>query len=429
MLLLGFLNHVEATCRLTEYTTEQHKYKYYDCNFVLSGPVLAPNTKFNPQKLPDDYNNVQSFSFVDQVMNFMLVGINNYLSHVTSITIKNSQLKEISHDDLRYYRNLNYLEISYNQIKFIEKNLFASNTQLRTLYLNNNEITFIYFGALRNLNKLTVVSLVGNICLNEEQKTGTSNFGVFFDKVDQNCFREVLNYGKLVYEKANKTDVISLRNELRSNENILKSLSTDFKSNLTYLNKRIQELESNSNKAPDTNETVLDNKEFYTLKIDRAIGFWCIILIPTFLTFLMVVCITSCLCILRSKTLNTPYPEDLKMKNIKKSQKVDSTPNKIDVDYDEVQNSTITNSLEADYEELPASKITIDTQVEYDQVFNREDSENQYMEVGFNQENNADDQRGQLPGKVYTSLLNLPINFSNFLVYSVIDVSKKRERK
>jgi hypothetical protein len=68
------------------------------------------------------------------------------------ISIQNSRLKEINSDDLEEFGdNLVYLWLCGNEIEIIERNLFSHNKNLGFLNLNGNKIKFFEGGAIEKL--------------------------------------------------------------------------------------------------------------------------------------------------------------------------------------------------------------------------------------------------------------------------------------
>lgn len=87
--------------------------------------------------------------------------------HGTKFTIINSKLKEINHDDLAQFPNLESLWLHSNELKIIETNLFASNLKLKEIDLSRNKIWFIGQDTFKNLNELREVKLEKNVCIDK----------------------------------------------------------------------------------------------------------------------------------------------------------------------------------------------------------------------------------------------------------------------
>ncbi|KAG5679109.1 hypothetical protein PVAND_008701 [Polypedilum vanderplanki] len=90
--------------------------------------------------------------------------VNNVFKNLIGIVIKNSNLEEITSEDLKVFPKLKLLELWFNQIKAISKGTFKFNPELEIIVLNNNKISVIEPKAFSNLPKLRMLSFYGNIC-------------------------------------------------------------------------------------------------------------------------------------------------------------------------------------------------------------------------------------------------------------------------
>lgn len=87
-----------------------------------------------------------------------------YPKNLKAIVIKQSKLRKITAPNLAGFCNLEYLDLSFNQLLVLKPNLFASNPNLTKIWLNNNKIYHIDSTTFNGLKQLNGLSLTENVC-------------------------------------------------------------------------------------------------------------------------------------------------------------------------------------------------------------------------------------------------------------------------
>ena len=163
-----------------------------------------------------------------------------FLSHLTTLIVRNSNLIVIKAENFLGMQNLEYLELynnkltsvpldafstliklkylslSFNQIEVIPYNLFSNNLNLERIDLDYNKIKFFGSGVFDQLTKLKVLYLSGNFCINEN-------------------FRDIIQLKHVLKSKCkNPNDLIEIIGNLKQE-------NKEFKSQLSKANKEVQQ--------------------------------------------------------------------------------------------------------------------------------------------------------------------------------------------
>ncbi|KAL7011223.1 hypothetical protein ACKWTF_014168 [Chironomus riparius] len=136
------------------------------CSVIRSLNITEENTKVlivisKSEIGRTSASKVSWFKAENQTIFYFPEGISTNFSHISHLTIKNSHLKTIGSSKLRNFKNLSYLDLSYNEILIIEPALFQYNDKLKDIRLNNNNIYYIHhdsFLALQNINFLDIMN-------------------------------------------------------------------------------------------------------------------------------------------------------------------------------------------------------------------------------------------------------------------------------
>lgn len=100
-----------------------------------------------------------------QNVSYFPLNIGKFFSNIEVVEFKLCPIQEVRKKDFSNLKNLKYLFIISSNIKVLEANLFALVPNLKTLYLNNNQIAKIaptVFDIF--VNKLEYFNLAGNVC-------------------------------------------------------------------------------------------------------------------------------------------------------------------------------------------------------------------------------------------------------------------------
>lgn len=86
------------------------------------------------------------------------------------LRVRRSSLIELRPYNFENFQNLIYLDVSWNKIKFLERNLFHHCEKLKRIWLNNNKIIFVDSDAFLNLVNSAYLNLEDNDCCNGKGK-------------------------------------------------------------------------------------------------------------------------------------------------------------------------------------------------------------------------------------------------------------------
>ena len=99
-------------------------------------------------------------------------GIENFFPNLVGIRAYRNNLKRITKDDLKGYKNLKYLNLYNNDITTVESDLFSLSPKLQYINFGNNFIRNVArnaFNPLKNLQQLYFHD--GKMCINEHAST------------------------------------------------------------------------------------------------------------------------------------------------------------------------------------------------------------------------------------------------------------------
>ncbi|OZC05052.1 leucine Rich repeat-containing domain protein [Onchocerca flexuosa] len=81
---------------------------------------------------------------------------------ITSLSMLNCTLKRLDPDVLELYPDLEYLDLSFNQIDMIDMKIFKYQTKLRELRLKGNQLSSLQLDTFAGLNQLQLLDLSAN---------------------------------------------------------------------------------------------------------------------------------------------------------------------------------------------------------------------------------------------------------------------------
>jgi hypothetical protein len=131
---------------------------------------------------------LRGFKADGKTINYLPKGIGKCCTEMEVLVIKASKLKDITSDNLRDFPNLVHLDLSYNEIRILERDLFQNNSKLVNIHLNNNKIFVIFptvFDGQKGLKKLY---LKNNACRPNSDDT---NEQIQEIKGNEICFKNV----------------------------------------------------------------------------------------------------------------------------------------------------------------------------------------------------------------------------------------------
>jgi hypothetical protein len=110
-------------------------------------------------------DDVLEFYIEHSDISFMPRGITKFFNNLTAVTVYDTNLKEITKDDLKEFGNkLNILWLVRNNIEVIESDLFEFNKNLTELDLSNNKIRHIGENAFVGLEEIKTFRFYSNAC-------------------------------------------------------------------------------------------------------------------------------------------------------------------------------------------------------------------------------------------------------------------------
>jgi len=126
--------------------------KHYSC--IVETPVTKFEIDEDAKFLNCTKGNVvYGFSMVNNTMPYIPKNFGNFFPKMKAIQIKNSSLEEISSENFVKLRNLELVDLSYNEIQFLEGDPFQHNSQLSTIDFSNNKIFAIGPNVFANLKQ------------------------------------------------------------------------------------------------------------------------------------------------------------------------------------------------------------------------------------------------------------------------------------
>ncbi|KAL7011229.1 hypothetical protein ACKWTF_014172 [Chironomus riparius] len=108
------------------------------------------------------FTDVRGFSMFKSQIFYFPLGIDKCFPELTSLWIKDCQLRKITAENLKGFPHITYLELSNNNLVILEANLFKFNPKLEEIHLQKNIISFIDPTAFNGLNNLKKVDLSDN---------------------------------------------------------------------------------------------------------------------------------------------------------------------------------------------------------------------------------------------------------------------------
>lgn len=106
-----------------------------------------------------------SFHAENMEIHYFPKGIDSNFPNLQNLVIKNSKLQEIRADDLKVFRNLQFLDLSYNEIEVLGPNLFNCGFTILQVILNDNKIQFIHPTAFKPKDGLVYLDIKNNSCI------------------------------------------------------------------------------------------------------------------------------------------------------------------------------------------------------------------------------------------------------------------------
>lgn len=150
-------------------------------------------------------------------------GIEKFFVNLEALAIEDTDIKEVTQEDLKPFTKLKQLHLNSNKIKYIAPNLFEFQPNLELLALKNNLIEHIDPFVFNNLNSLKYLYLADNNCDNDKINVNIINdrekvFNLIKKIQQKKCVADFYPIYKTVsIEKSNLSkSLTTTRNELES---------------------------------------------------------------------------------------------------------------------------------------------------------------------------------------------------------------------
>lgn len=131
--------------------------------------------------------NFNYFKVSDSIFYYFPKDLENaFPTPLKGIHIDRSKLKEIHQSDLMSYDNLEFLDISGNEIQSIEKDLFKFNPNLAYISLSHNHIKHVNPIVFDDLSKLKTLYSALNPCIPHKESNG-NNIEASINEIREKC--------------------------------------------------------------------------------------------------------------------------------------------------------------------------------------------------------------------------------------------------
>lgn len=108
---------------------------------------------------------VESLYLRNQNLGHIPSGIEKFFPNLRAIEWHNSNLLEISADDLKPFPELLLFSADTNKVESLDGDLFKNTPNIQSIDFRNNSISYVGDGILVNLNELKFAQFEGNPCV------------------------------------------------------------------------------------------------------------------------------------------------------------------------------------------------------------------------------------------------------------------------
>jgi hypothetical protein len=177
------ISNTPCKCFLTE-----HSFTLINCSNSLPDlPIFNSNTSLNITKIiarnalshwPSHlckYSNIQILDLSNSYFDSQLIDL-SCLSQLIHLNLINTQLRKLPNFENHFIKHLQILDLSSNQIEFLDGKSFRSLNKLITLYIQNNPLKqIVHFEYLLGLSSLEFINLISSNSIMPIQKPLTAN--------------------------------------------------------------------------------------------------------------------------------------------------------------------------------------------------------------------------------------------------------------
>lgn len=206
------------------------KQKEYVCNAVIKiDNALIDSVKFNGHhEFKQTDKDVTDFVAVNQAIPRIPKNIFKQFPNLTSVSIQNSRLSELTPKTFSKLPKLEELRLPGNDLPRLGKLLFASNPALKALDFNKNKIDYVSPCAFKHCKKLKFLSLANNLLVTLPAKFVHANLQLEIVLFNDN---RLINIPQETFEPIKKIKLLDLSGNVCINE-VVRPIRKNFLGNL-----------------------------------------------------------------------------------------------------------------------------------------------------------------------------------------------------
>lgn len=133
-------------------------------------------------------NDVGSFYSNEKTVKYFPQELEKFFKNLRRIFVEKCQMKEIKQADLKPFSELKELFLGNNDIEVLEVGLFDFNPKLKLISFWHSKIFHINQNVFNNLKSLTHLWLIGNKCINGWAYNRSSDMQAFISNVKDKCY-------------------------------------------------------------------------------------------------------------------------------------------------------------------------------------------------------------------------------------------------
>jgi hypothetical protein len=162
----------------------------YECRVENSLTVHSPNQRIEAVSGMHFVNmsndDVTGVRVSEKSVHFLPRGLEEFFANLELIYVGKSELREIHAGDLRPFSKLRNLDLGYNRLEIIERNLFEHNERLEVVVLRGNPLKHVHPTVFDNILRLKYLTVSG--CVDERVKDNRNGVLLLVEKMKDRCF-------------------------------------------------------------------------------------------------------------------------------------------------------------------------------------------------------------------------------------------------
>ncbi|KAL7011204.1 hypothetical protein ACKWTF_014156 [Chironomus riparius] len=211
---IDFTCEFKAPKFLMTHIIGDHNWCYMIDNVMIHHENMAINASNVDENL-----RINGFAAVDKEIFYFPKGIDKFAKFLSQLVIKNCSLKEITSNNLQKFKVLQYLDLSHNQLKVLDGDLFSMDATILYLILNDNKIKFVHYSAFKTSGHV-YLDFEDNDCFSKLADDG-SKVTKLIEKLKAECRSDRATF-KLIDNKMLKELKIESENHTDAGTNALK---------------------------------------------------------------------------------------------------------------------------------------------------------------------------------------------------------------